>query len=153
MKKLLCLSAGIVALSVFCATAEEVAPPPVPDATASNAVKAEQKSITMSKPVLKEVTVTGTISQQEMKNKKGETVTMFIMKSDDGSTVRLPRSGKPDSPTAFKLEDYVGAKVKITGMGYEREHKGKTMIGLQKIMTIDKVVDSPAAAPAAAPAK
>ena len=143
MKKLLCLSAGIVAMSVFCATAEQAAPPAAPDAAGAAAVKAEPSA----KPEVKEITVTGTISQQEMKNKKGETITGFTLKSDDGTTVRLPKSGKAGAP-AFKLEDYVGAKVKVTGMGYEREHKGKKMIGLQKITAIDKVVDAPAAAPA-----
>lgn len=155
MKRLLCLSAGIVAMSVFSATAEQAAPPPLPGAEGTNAVKMIEPP---PRPQMKEITITGTISQKEMKNKKGETLVVFVMKSDDGATVRLPRPPAKADNSAFKLEDYVGGTVKVTGMGFEREHNGKKMIGLQKITSIDKVataapVAAPAAVPAAAPAK
>ncbi len=147
MKRLLCLSAGIVAMSVFCATAEQAAPPAVPAVT--DAAKTVQKVEPKAKPELKEITVTGAVSQQEKKNKKGETMTVFVLTSDDGTVVNLPKTGKgKGGAPAFKLEDYVGAKVKVVGMGFERENKGKKMVGLQKITTIDKVAEVPPALPA-----
>jgi len=143
MKKLLCLSAGIVAMTVLCATAEEATPPPVPAPEGVAAVKAQP-----AKPELKEMTLSGTISQKDVTNKKGEVKPMFVLTSEDGATVNLPAKAKGKDGAAIKLADYVGAKVTIVGMGYERERKGKKTVGLVKITSIEKSGDAPAAAPA-----
>jgi hypothetical protein len=144
MKKLLCLSAGIVAMTVFCATAEQAAPPPVPGTEGTAAVKAEAPA----KPELKEMTLTGTISQKEITNKKGEAKTMFILTSEDGTIVNLTVKAKGKDGAAIQMADFVGAKAKVVGMGYEKERKGKKTVGLAKITSIEKVADAPAAAPA-----
>lgn len=147
LKKLLCVSAGVVAVSIACAVAGDAPAKP----------KHERKAAADApKPELKEMTVSGTISKQESKNKAGEAVTTLILTSDDGSTIRLPPSRKAgkDAAGAINLEEYVGVKVKLTGMGYEKDTKGgKKMIALSKITNVEKIADqAPAAAPAA-PAK
>lgn len=146
LKKLLCVSAGVLAMTMACATAQDAGAPPAKP-------KHERKADAAPKPEMKELTVTGTLAKQESKNKKGEAVVSYVLTTEDGATVKLPtprKSGK-DAAGAVDLEQYVGVKVKVSGMGYEKEGKGgKKSIALSKINNVEKVAD---AAPAAAPAK
>lgn len=140
MKKLLCVSASVVAMAVFCATAEEAAPVADAAAPAVEKPKKEHKA-DMPKPELKEITVSGTVAKSEGQDKKGNPLVGFTLTTDDGTVVKLPKPAKPakGAAPALNLADYVGAKVKVTGMGYEKEAKGKKVIGLQKITNIEKL--------------
>ena len=134
MKKLLYVSAGVVALSILCARAEEAAP-----AAAPAPVKKEHAAV--AKPEAKEMTLTGTISKSETKkdtkDKKDVVVTAYSLACDDGTTVKLPTA-----KTTLKIEDFVGVKVKLTGTGTEKAgHDGKKTTVITKITNIEKVTD------------
>jgi len=145
MKKLLYVSAGVVALSIFCARADEAAPGAAP-------AKKEHKQDAAAKVEVKEMTLTGTISKQETKGKKDQPVVNYSLATDDGSTVKLPMA-----KGALKIEDFVGVKVKLTGVGGEKVgHDGKKVVFIQKITNIEKVADqapAPTPAPTPTPAK
>ena len=142
MKKLLYVSAGVVALSIFCARADEAAPGGAP-------AKKEHKASAPAAPKaeLKDMTVTGTISKQESKGKKDQVVVNYSLTTEDGTVIKLPAA-----KSTLKIEDFVGSKVKLTGVGAEKDGRdGKKVTYIQKITNIEK---APEAAPAAAaPAK
>ena len=143
MKKLLYVSAGVLALSIFCARADDVAPGAAP-------AKTEPKAVVppAPKPEMKEMTLTGTIIKQEIKGKKDQVVVAYSLTTGEGVTIKLPTA-----KSSLKSEDFVGSKVKLTGMGTEKEgHDGKKVTSIQKITNIVKAVEAAPAAPAAVPA-
>jgi hypothetical protein len=148
MKKLMLIVAGVFAVSVICAQAEQ--------ATESNAAPEKAKSVEKTGPKMEmqKITVTGTISKKEWKSPKGDTMSSFVLTTAEGDTVRLGGHGPGASgaETTPDLAQYVGAKVTITGMGMQRERNGKKMIAIRKIENVEKVAEAPAA-PAAAPAE
>jgi len=135
MKKVLAVVAGIVAMSVACAVAQD----------APKTEKKHAKAGGGDMPAAKEMTLTGTISKIEHKNKAGESMALFVLKTDDGTEVRLPKDAEA------QVKDLVDAQVKVVGMGWEREHNGKKMVGLKTITSVEKIAAG-AAAPAAVPA-
>ncbi len=144
MKKLLCVSASVLAMSVFCASAEDAAKPADAAAPAVEKVKKEHKA-DMPKPVAREMTVTGVISKTEAPNKKGEATVTYVLTGDDGATIRLPNRPSKTGTAPVKFEEYVGVKVKIAGLGFEKDVGGKKKVALVKINTIEKAADQPAA--------
>lgn len=86
----------------------------------------------------KEMTLTGTVEKMERKKKDGAVfMTWFQLSGDDGVVTRLPKE---------KVEEYVGQKVRIVGVGEETRKKDKTMRRIESITSIEKIED-------AAPAK
>ncbi len=134
MSKIWMIGACVMALSVAGAMAE-------------GEVKAEKKA-PAPKPELKELTLEGVVNKIENKKKDGTVTTALKLVMDDGSNVMLPK-GKPgkDSPAA-SLESAIGLRVKVVGMGFEMEKKGKKVYGLRTITSAAKV-EVPAAAAAA----
>lgn len=150
MQKLWIVGAGVVALSVAVAFAQDDAGKAKHEKKA-DAPKAEKK-VGEAKPKaeapkveMKEMTVEGMLSKVEGKDKEGKPTTSLKMVTDDGTAVALPRMKAGDA-AAPNLENYAGSRVKIVGMGTEREAKGKKSILLKSIKTIEKV-GAPAAAP------
>ena len=136
MKKLLYVSASVVALSIFCARADDA-----PAAAPAPAKKDHAAVPPAPKSEMKEMTLTGTISKQETKkegkDKKDVVITVYSLACDDGTTVKLPTA-----KTTLKIEDFVGMKVKLTGVGADKTgHDGKKATFLQKITNIEKVTD------------
>lgn len=140
MKKLLCLCAGVLAMSVACMAADQ---PPVPGAGVEKKHGDRERG---TRPEMKDLTLTGTVTKQDVKTLKGETVPGYVLTTEDGTVVRLP--GR-DKDMAAKLDGFVGVKVKVVGSGYMSPDKKRA--GLRSITSIEKAGDA-AAAPAAVPA-
>jgi hypothetical protein len=151
MHKLWMIGVGVISLSVACAVAQDDA------AKAKNEKKADAPKVEKKageakvkadapKVEMKEMTVEGMLSKVEGKDKEGKPTTTLKMVTDDGTAVALPRMKAGDA-AAVNLENHAGSRVKIIGMGTEREAKGKKSILLKSIKTIEKV-GAPAAAPA-----
>ncbi len=85
-----------------------------------------------------EMTVIGTVAKHENKKKDGSTMmTWYTLTDDEGKDVHLPKG---------KVEEFVGARVKVSGAGYITEKRGKTARTLKSIATIEKVETAPASA-------
>ncbi len=78
-----------------------------------------------------ELTIIGTVKKMEKLKKDGSPMmTWFRLIDEAGSEVRVPKG---------KIEDYVGCKVKVTGLGYTLEKKNKTARAFKTITTIEKL--------------
>ncbi len=127
MKNLYGIALAVFALTLTGALAEETAAPAPADKTAP---KPHQELVTQ------DLTVVGTVTKSENKKKDGSPMmTWFSLIDEQGQEVRVPKG---------KVEEYVGAKVKVTGKGYSMEKKGKTIRAFKTITTIEKI-DTPAA--------
>ena len=62
-------------------------------------------------------------------------MTWFNLVDEEGKDVRLPKG---------KVEEFEGAKVKVTGTGYTVEKKGKAVRAFKTVTNIEKL-DTPAA--------
>lgn len=139
MKKLLYVSASVVALSILCARADDAAPAA---GAAPAPAPAKVAAPASTKAEMKEMTLTGTISKQDAKQDakakdKKPAAPVYSLACDDGTTVKLPTA-----KTTLKIEDFVGVKVKLTGVGTEKTgHDGKKVTYIQKITNIEKVTD------------
>ena len=124
MKKAYWIALAVLALAVTGAVAEEAAAP-----VEKVAPKHEKELATQ------EMTVVGTVTKHENKKKDGSPMmTWFTLLDEEGKEVRLPKG---------KAEEFVGSKVKVTGIGNSIEKKGKTVRAFKTIATIEKV-DAPA---------
>ncbi len=125
MKKVYSIAMAVFTLAVSGTLAKEAAvPAEKPDAKPAKEI------------VLQDMTVVGTITKHENKKKDGSPLmTWFNLVDEEGAEIRLPKG---------KVEEFVGAKVKITGGGYSMEKKGKTVRAFKTITTIEKV-ETPAA--------
>lgn len=107
-------------------------------------------------PALTDMTVSGTVSKEDRTNPNGKTFSHYVLTEASGAKVMLPggephaRPGATAPATTFKLEEFVGKDVTITGKGFTMEREGKKITRLAEITKIDVTV--PAAAPAATPA-
>lgn len=125
MKKVYSIVLAVLALAITGAMAEEAAVP------AEKAAKKPEKEL-----VTQDMTIVGTITKCENKKKDGTPMmTWYNLVDEEGKEVRLPKG---------KVEEFAGAKVKVTGTGYSMEKKGKTIRAFKTITTIEKV-DAPAA--------
>lgn len=104
---------------------------------------AEEKAAPADKPEMKpekelavtDMTAVGTVTKHENKKKDGSPMmTWFNLVDEEGKEIRLPKG---------KVEEYVDAKVKVTGTGYTMEKKGKSVRAFKTITTIEKI-DTPA---------
>ena len=113
-------------------------------AATANGDKAAQKEKQTGKELnLQEMTITGTVDKMEKKKKDGTPMmTWFRLIDEDCKEIKVPKG---------KVEEFVGCKVKVTGMGYSIEKKGKTMRAFKTITNIEKIEGPAAAAPAPAP--
>ena len=101
------------------------------DHKAKNDKKAEQEL------AVQEMTATGTVTKNEKLKKDGTPMmTWFRLVEENGAEIRLPKG---------EIEGHVGQKVKVTGMGYTTEKKGKTVRAFKTITAIEKL-DAPAVA-------
>lgn len=96
------------------------------------------------------VTLTGKLTKEVTKDKKGMEIVKYVLTDAAGKKVNLPPAKKTDP--SIKYEDYVNADVKVTGTG--KTKKDGTM-KLKTITAIEKTGTTPAAttAPAPEPAK
>lgn len=101
---------------------------------------AKEKKEKKKKPELTEITVTGKLIKQE-KTKGEKTRVFYILQDAEGNSVRLfkQKSKKNDAEGTVNFEDYIDSEVTITGMGIEKERKGKKLIIIRKITKIEKV--------------
>jgi hypothetical protein len=150
MSKLWMIGIGVMALSVAGAMAEGEAKQEAP---AVDKPKHERKAEQV-KAELKELSLEGVIQKIEHKRKDGQIATSLTLLTDDGTKVMLPKAGTGKAVPAVDLENMVGARVKIVGMGYEMERGGKKRCAIKTIKSFEKVVPvtAPVPAPAAAPA-
>ncbi|MEI6563990.1 MAG: hypothetical protein WCO42_06765 [bacterium] len=82
---------------------------------------------------IQNLTIVGKVVKVEKMKKDGTPMmTWFNLIDEEGKEVRLPKG---------KVEDFVNAKVKITGTGYTLEKKGKAVRAFKTITTIDKLAD------------
>jgi len=93
------------------------------------------------------VTITGKLTKEVTKDKKGMEIVKYVLTDASGKKVNLPPAKKTDP--SVKYEDYVNSDVKVTGAG--RTKKDGTMV-LRTITTIEKSGTTPAATAAPAPA-
>lgn len=78
-----------------------------------------------------ELTLSGKVEKVEKKKKDGTVfMTWYRLVGDDGVTTHLPKG---------KVEEYVGEKVKVTGMGSETKKKDKVERKLETIASIEKI--------------
>ena len=78
-----------------------------------------------------EMTLTGTIEKVEKDKKDGTPfMTWYELVGDDGVRTHLPKG---------KVEEFVGMKVKIVGMGEETKKKHTVARKLETITSIEKV--------------
>lgn len=110
---------------------------------AGSGAMAEEKAAPADKPAMKpekelaatDMTVVGTVTKHENKKKDGSPMmTWYNLVEADGKEIRLPKG---------KVEEYEGAKVKVTGTGYTIEKKGKTVRAFKTITAIEKVEATP----------
>jgi len=80
---------------------------------------------------LKEVTLSGTIEKVEKRKKDGSVMmTWFVLVDESGKQIHLPKG---------KVEEFEGSKVRLTGMGVVNQKKGKDVVSLKSVITIDKI--------------
>ena len=117
-----CLAGVMAAAVALSACGKEEAEAPKPDKKA----RTEQQAVD-----LKEMTLTGTVQKVEKKKKDG-TVMMswFVLVDESGAEIHLPKG---------KADEFDGAKVKITGMGYVSKKKDKELPVLKTIEKIEKL--------------
>ena len=119
------------------APAPTTPPPVVQPATPKPAVPEE----------LKEFTLTGKISREQTQNKKGEAVTKYYLEDVTGIKIGLPtpqaKKGKKGQilEPAINLDDYVDASVKLIGKGKQIDRKGKSVIQIHSITSVEKIAD------------
>jgi hypothetical protein len=110
------------------------------------------------RPALTEMTVTGTISKEEMKGRQGRTMTHYVLTDAAGSKIFLPmerrhRGGEgAEQPAQVNLEEYVGKNVTIVGKGFTTEREGKKFTRIVEISKIEAAAAAPAAPAPEAPA-
>jgi hypothetical protein len=114
--------------------------PPAP----KKAKKMKKARAPAKKASLQKIELEGTIAKEG---------SLYFLTDADGTKVRLPapraakgRKGKP-AAASIKLDDYVGAKVKLTGEGTAKEQGGKKTISVKKITNIEKLAEDDAAVP------
>ena len=89
------------------------------------------KPTTKTTPTLKEMTLIGTVDKVENKKKDGSPMmTWYTLTGDDGIVAHLPKG---------KVEEFVGSKVKLVGMGYDTVKHGKPAKTIESISSIEKV--------------
>jgi DNA polymerase III alpha subunit len=80
---------------------------------------------------LKEVTLSGTIEKVEKRKKDGSVMmTWFVLVDESGKQIHLPKG---------KVEEFEGSKVRVTGMGVVHQKKGKEVVSIKSVTTIDKI--------------
>ena len=95
------------------------------------------KTAKADKPALQEMTVVGTVEKVEKQKKDGTDVkTTFKLTDADGTEVDLPKG---------QIEQYVGKKVKVTGMGSIGANNVKHIKTITKIENADIAAVVPAA--------
>jgi hypothetical protein len=102
-----------------------------------NKANAEQKQGKQKKQnsQLEDLNLVGTLTSVEKevgKGDKAKTVTQYVLKLEDGSTVPLP--AKKNGPD---MDAYVGKSVRVSGKGKQVDKKGKTVTMLKMISSIE----------------
>lgn len=125
MMRKLCMVAcmmAMVAATTACAKDE-----PAKDAKCEKKAKVEQTAD------LKELTLSGTVQKVEKRKKDGTTMmSWFVLVDESGRQIHLPKG---------KADEYEGAKVKVTGMGFISEKKGKELPVLKTLDKVEKIED------------
>lgn len=99
-----------------------------------------------------EITLTGKITKEEVKNKRGKVKKDFVFTDTAGNKIQLPkqkkkkRKKKQEDPKeeepvtkTFNYQDYLDVEIKITGKGTETTDNDKVTITLKTIENIEKV--------------
>jgi len=141
MNRLLALTIAL-SLVVWTSTARANCGSCGQDAKGGKACKEEKAD----KGKVETVTITGKLTKEVTKDKKGMEIVKYVLTDASGKKVNLPPAKKTDP--SVKYEDYVNSDVKVTGSG--RAKKDGTMI-LRTITTIEKSGTTPAATAAPAP--
>ncbi len=134
------LAVAVMMGSVASSKAEGDAAPAVPKV--AKAAQADKPA----PPPLQELTLTGKVSKEEVANKKtGANETRYFLTDAQGSKTVIPANKpKVDKKTgvaepAINLEQYVGSDVKLIGMGSQTDRRGKVVIAIRSVKSIEKL--------------
>lgn len=142
MKKLFVagVAAAVLMIPVVPSVAKDDAAPAAPKA---------EKAAKVDKPApapLQEITLTGKISKEEVADKKtGANVSKYFLTDAQGAKTVIPVSRpKVDKKTGvaepvLNLDQYVGSDVKLLGMGSQADRKGKMVITIRSVKSIEKL--------------
>ncbi|MFO7870598.1 MAG: hypothetical protein R6V03_04105 [Kiritimatiellia bacterium] len=108
--------------------------------------KKKEKREKKPKQPLEQLELTGVLRKTEKQNKKGKVAVTYTLETEDGCSVRLPKvqapkkkKGDQEAPPAVDLDACVGERVVVKGRGRETERKGKKIIHLMKIDSVEQV--------------
>ena len=95
--------------------------------------KPDEKKSAKAKPELVAIELAGKISKAETKGKNDRTYTYYYLETAEGEKVRLTKTALPKAKkdkdgkkaASIKLDEFIGASVKLTGKGYTKELKNK----------------------------
>ena len=132
--------AGLLSLAVFFGTSVSV----IAQEENIKSTKVEKKS--MKKAPKIQLVLTGRISKKEMKGKKDKAVVSYILTDTKGNKINLPtpKASKKekkdtDPESIINLDDYLDVDVKVIGKGRKHKEKGKKIIKVKKIISIEKI--------------
>lgn len=84
-----------------------------------------------SEQTLKEMTLTGVVTKlQNMKKDGTPFMTWFTLTTEDGVATHLPKG---------KIEEFVGMRVRLVGMGFDTVKRGKPARTIESITSIEKL--------------
>ena len=87
-----------------------------------------------AKAVLKELTLTGTVSKVEKKGRGGKATAAYVLTDAAGNKITLPQ---PKGQDAANLADFIDKNVTVVGKGTETKRGEKTSIRLSRIVSIE----------------
>jgi len=122
MKKLCMIGLVAMAMTLTGAQAKD---------EAMGTAKQEKEAKTEQDANLQEVTLTGTVEKVEKKKKDGSVMmAWFVLVDEAGKQIHLPKG---------KVDEFLGSKVRITGMGIVSQKKGKEVVSLKSVISVDKI--------------
>lgn len=118
------------------------------------------------KPVvpLETLSLTGKLVKEEVtkkaKNGAESKITVYLLKMEDGTSVRLHPSRPAKGQAAINYDNYVDKQIQVIGPGNKTEKNGKKSISLRNVVSMQEAAAAPAqdaataapAVPAATPA-
>lgn len=141
MKRMMIMMTAAACLGVMAIAQDEIEEP-VEKVKKEKKVKAPKvkkvKKPKAPKPVPEEITVSGVITKNEIK--KGDKIHVkYVLTDTEGNKIMLPKPKKPkNGGELIKLENYVEGPVKLIGTGIKIKKKGKDIILLKTLISIEK---------------
>ena len=89
-----------------------------------------------AKVPVKEMTLTGTVSKEEKKSRKGTATVSYVLTDAAGNKITLPKP-KAKGEGAVDLADFVDKSVTVVAKGTETKSGDKTNIRLSQLISIE----------------